>query len=244
MRDAYRMKEKFDVSLDSRQLVGMIMGGIIVLGAVFILGVVMGKKLEGSQRAAQTPDLLTALDQKGAALDQVREGPPLTFQDELTKKAEPVKFASVPAQAPLPVVKVTPHVEPQTPAMQKSVVSAEALAKLLLPQKIERTRDATPTAVRAVAPSVALMKRAPETAPNGSFTLQLGSSPSQDDAKRLAARLRDRGYAPYVISAQVPGKGTWFRVRMGSFPSKDAAQSYLQDFRRESKMEAFVTSTH
>ncbi|HZX41692.1 MAG TPA: SPOR domain-containing protein, partial [Myxococcaceae bacterium] len=86
--------------------------------------------------------------------------------------------------------------------------------------------------------------RVPEaTSPTGAFTLQLGASPSRDDAERQASRLREKGYAPYIVTAEVPGKGTWYRVRMGSFPTKDAATRYLQDFKRETQAEAFVAST-
>ena len=46
MRDAHRMKEKFDVSLDNRQIVSLLIAGIVVMGAVFVLGVVVGKNLK------------------------------------------------------------------------------------------------------------------------------------------------------------------------------------------------------
>jgi cell division septation protein DedD len=81
------------------------------------------------------------------------------------------------------------------------------------------------------------------TSATGAFTLQLGASLNRDDAERQAARLREKGYAPYIVTAEVPGKGTWYRVRMGSFPTKDAATRYLQDFKRETQAEAFVAST-
>jgi cell division septation protein DedD len=81
------------------------------------------------------------------------------------------------------------------------------------------------------------------TSATGAFTLQLGASNNRDDAERQAARLREKGYAPYIVTAEVPGKGTWYRVRMGSFPTKDAATRYLQDFKRETQAEAFVAST-
>jgi len=35
MRDTHRMREKYDLSLDSRQVVSLLIGGIVVLGAVF-----------------------------------------------------------------------------------------------------------------------------------------------------------------------------------------------------------------
>src|SRR5579871_3636665 len=92
MRDAHRMKEKYDLSLDSRQIGSLLIGGIIVLGAVFVLGVVVGKKLATSDHGQGAPDLLSAIDQQAEAMKQVADAsstPALTFQDELTKKVEP-----------------------------------------------------------------------------------------------------------------------------------------------------------
>ena len=60
----------------------------------------------------------------------------------------------------------------------------------------------------------------------------------------LSAGLRDKGYAPYIVEAAVAGKGTWFRVRMGRFASKDAASRYMEDFRRETAMNAIVTTAN
>src|SRR4051812_40785350 len=89
MRDVHRMKEKYDLSLDNRQIVSLVITGIVVLGAVFVLGVVVGKKLSSGGPAQAGTDLLTALDQKAAAMDAAvaAEEPALTFQEELTKKA-------------------------------------------------------------------------------------------------------------------------------------------------------------
>ena len=76
MRDAHRMKDKLDLSLDSRQIVSLLVAGMVVVGAVFVLGVVVGKKLSEADRAAQSRDLLTALDEKAAALRQAVDALP------------------------------------------------------------------------------------------------------------------------------------------------------------------------
>ncbi|NPC83128.1 SPOR domain-containing protein, partial [Pyxidicoccus fallax] len=78
----------------------------------------------------------------------------------------------------------------------------------------------------------------------GAFTLQLSAFQDRQEADRFAARLRDRGYAPYILAAEVPGKGTWYRVRMGSFATRDAASRYLADFKRETQLDAFVAGTN
>jgi len=267
MRDTHRMREKYDLSLDSRQVVSLLIGGIVVLGAVFVLGVLVGKKLAGTPRTDRAPDLLTALDHRSDALERARAAPPLTFQEELTKPtpAAPtlVPAASAPSAAAPPAAS-KPAPPPRAAAVPTATVAAgdpkpsdrkPELAKKAEPPKkpevrTEAVSPSTPARPESVATRTAPAAAAhpapkvPEaTSAAGAFTLQLGASPSRDDAERQASRLREKGYAPYIVAAEVPGKGTWYRVRMGSFPTKDAATRYLQDFKRETQGEAFVAST-
>jgi cell division septation protein DedD len=106
------------------------------------------------------------------------------------------------------------------------------------------TRTATPAGGGLKEAIARATQRPAEAVPGGAFTLQLSSFQSREEADRFAARLRDRGYAPYIVAAEVANKGTWYRVRMGSFPSKDAAARYLTDFKRETQLDAFVAGTN
>lgn len=242
MRDANRLKEKIDLSLDNRQVMSLVIGGIVVLGAVFVVGVVVGKKLSNSERAQGAPDLLTALDQRATAMDEATDAS-LTFQDELTKKtaepprieapATPVAVATRldPAPAPLPKPEPVAEVEPETP------VAAAPRADEAVPTRTV-LKDGG-----GLKEAIARSQRPVEAAANGSFTLQLSASQDRAEADRFMAKLKGQGYAPYLVEAQVQGRGTWYRVRMGSFPTKEAAGRYLQDFRRETQMEAFVAGS-
>lgn len=241
MRDAHRMKDKLDLSLDSRQIVSLLIAGMVVLGAVFVLGVVVGKKLSEGGRAAASPDVLADLDQKAREMKKVNEEPPLTFQNALTQKepAAPVKALPPerPPEAAVAVAVVTPPPaapqEAEAPPAELPEPPPEAPSPPAPPRA--RTVKLSPSAPpRAAAPSM------PSTAPQAGFTLQLSASQSREEADRFAAMIRERGYAPYIVEAEVPGRGLWHRVRIGAFPTKEAAQSYLADFKRETKLEAFV----
>jgi DedD protein len=249
MRDSHRMKEKYDLSLDSRQVVSLLVAGIVVLGAVFVLGVLVGKKLAGSQRMDRAPDLLSALDQKSAALERARAAPALTFQEELTADAGTARSS---APAPRAVAEKKP--EPARPVAEKRPdaparpgESKPEPPKAVAEKKADpppRTADAGAVATRTTPTASPASAKAPEpNAAGGAFTLQLGASQNREDAERMVSRLREKGYAPYIVSAEVPGKGTFYRVRMGSFATREAAGRYLDDFRRETKTEAFVAST-
>ncbi|MBZ4398057.1 MULTISPECIES: SPOR domain-containing protein [unclassified Myxococcus] len=291
MRDAHRMKEKFDVSLDNRQIVSLLIAGIVVLGAVFVLGVVVGKKLAGDAQTASAPDLLSALDANAQALQAVRKEPQLTFQDELTRKAsaepiapvapkpapkapvvaekpvakpaEPVKTAALaptpdpdtgelppeePAEEPKAVVEAPKPVE--KPAAEKPAEKPAALAvkPAVVSGKVEVAAVPTRTTQKeggGLKEAIARAAQLPDPAvKGGAFTLQLSAFQDKQEAERFMGRLRDRGYAPYIVTAEVAGKGTWYRVRMGTFASKDAATRYLSDFKRETQLDAFVAGTN
>ncbi len=93
----------------------------------------------------------------------------------------------------------------------------------------------------ALKEAIARAQRPVEATADGSWTLQLSAYQDKAEADRFAADLRGRGYAPFVVEAKVAGKGTWYRVRMGRFPTKDAAGRYLSDFKRETQVDAIVT---
>src|SRR5437868_637737 len=105
MRDAHRMKERNQLSFDSRQLVGVTFGALVTVGLVFVLGVIIGRRLSQPLPPDRPSDLLTALDHKAQMLPADRDVP-LTFQDELTKRPAPV-----PPKASAAVTVVDAHVD-------------------------------------------------------------------------------------------------------------------------------------
>ncbi|MBL8911450.1 MAG: SPOR domain-containing protein [Archangium sp.] len=278
MRDSHRLKEKYELSLDNRQIVTITVASLIVLGGVFMLGVVVGKKLTveaAANQPQQKQDLLSQLDQKTDALENVKADAALTFQDELTRKTptlvaeapvvKPAEVAPKPVEA-APVVKPAeiPSGDPRPPAGVSADVIAEPVAeKPSLPEtpRVEavatRTVDAggakplgaTPpggnTGLREAFGKVQKTPEAPTPIANdGSWTVQLSAYQDRGEADRFADGLRDKGYAPYIVEANIPGKGTWYRVRMGRFGSKDQATRYMDDFRRETAMNAIVTTAN
>lgn len=74
------------------------------------------------------------------------------------------------------------------------------------------------------------------------FTVQVASLPNRSEAESLASRLRKQGLSPWVAEADIPGKGTFYRVRVGRFANRDEAVRYLEDLKRETRMDGFVAS--
>jgi outer membrane biosynthesis protein TonB len=190
MRDVHKLKEKFELSLDTRQIFTLAFVGLVSLGGIFVLGVAVGRKLAAEDKVAQTPDLLSQLDEKSATLT--------TFQDELTKPApkeapkpakpieppkavEPAKPAEVAVAAPAP--------EPVKAEVAKPEPKPEAKPELAKAEPQKPEPEPTPAAKLTEDPvttrtvhdagslkeAIARAQRPAEATADGSWTLQLSA---------------------------------------------------------------------
>jgi cell division protein FtsN len=62
----------------------------------------------------------------------------------------------------------------------------------------------------------------------GKFTIQLGSYDQLEEAKQFAEGFTVRGYSPILNEVKIEGKGTWYRVCLGTFDSADEASEYIK----------------
>jgi cell division septation protein DedD len=74
----------------------------------------------------------------------------------------------------------------------------------------------------------------------GGYQLQVSSFRTQKEASQFADQLRARGHKAYVLEANVSGRGTWYRVRIGPFSSQHAAVAYRSSFESKERVVPFV----
>jgi hypothetical protein len=72
-----------------------------------------------------------------------------------------------------------------------------------------------------------------------SFTVQVASTSKRDEAERLVALLAGRDIAAYWTEASVGGK-TVYRVRVGSFPTREAAKQLAEELPSEFGLEYWI----
>jgi cell division septation protein DedD len=105
---------------------------------------------------------------------------------------------------------------------------------------VTRPRDAL---TKAATDSAQLnVAASPAAAPghDGGYQLQVSSFRSDSEAAEFADQLRARGHKAYVLEAHVPGRGTWYRVRVGPFPSQHAAAAYRATFESKEHVVPFI----
>jgi len=70
-------------------------------------------------------------------------------------------------------------------------------------------------------------------------TIQVASMKASSDADKLVSKLKKEGYPAYCIIGKIPGRGIWFRVRVGYFKNRTEAGLMLKRLKKE-KIEAVI----
>jgi cell division septation protein DedD len=82
---------------------------------------------------------------------------------------------------------------------------------------------------------------AKEVASKGLYTIQVASIKDVRAAERLVAKLKKKGYPAYQVKAEIPNKGLWYRVRVGSYAKREAAEPILKRLKNDNQ-NGFIVS--
>jgi cell division septation protein DedD len=146
------------------------------------------------------------------------------------------------AGAPLVAPAAPPAPTQPPPATDRlPVVPLPAQAVLEATPIVTRPRDAlTRAATDAAQINGAPSGDASPAGHEGGYQLQVSSFRTQGEAQAFADQLRARGHKAYVLEAHVPNRGTWFRVRVGPFPTQRAAATYRAGFEEREHVVPFI----
>ena len=280
LRDVERWKDKIEVRLDNRQVFFLFFGSALVACMLFVLGVLVGKRIESrgraeapavedplaildrfrTQSAARAEDALTfpgkLIVGTGGGTSRVR--PPTSARDERLATRESRMAARPVLTAATPVSAAVPGISPSATLPARSArppAPAGGLKKTVSPAQ---PADPTPTsdkpaaAVNLPSHSAAVGLSGKSTSPpatssvetdraKGHFLLQLSAFQDKDEAEAFARRFP--GKNAYVVATDLPGKGVWYRVRVGSFATLKEASSAKTAFEREHNVIAYVAGS-
>ena len=161
----------------------------------------------------------------------------------------PTALAAIRSTASAPSTSAPPSPPPTMaqppPATDRlPVVPLPAQAILEASPIVTRPRDALTRAATEAAriDSPSAPREAVSPGHEGGYQLQVSSFHTQSEAQAFADQLRARGHKAYVLEANVPGRGTWYRVRIGPFPTQHAAAEYRADFEEKEHVVPFVVT--
>jgi cell division septation protein DedD len=72
------------------------------------------------------------------------------------------------------------------------------------------------------------------------YSVQTASFVERAMAEDEVKRLKKRGFAAFVVSSEMPGKGVWHRVRIGSFSNKAAAEKLQKTIHEKERILTIV----
>lgn len=227
------------------QWVALGLAVLVILGLTFSLGLLVGR-----QWARQLPPVAAAESAKKSAsaarrsglAEAVMERPPelgekLTFYQTLTA---PLNSASPPGKG-------EPAQRPEAPKPQAAPASAPAPAPAPAPpidepplKVVERaTGSALPLPPSAHPAESAKSKPAQE--PAGQWTVQVAAFKARAPAERLQKQLVAAGFDAYVTEKGGEGQAQ-FRVRVGTFKTREDAAATVERVKAERSLAAFVTT--
>jgi DedD protein len=238
LRDIDRWKDKIEVRLDNRQVAFLFFGSALVACMLFILGVIVGKRLESRGRAVspEIEDPLALLDRVATTSRNTAEtgagrGGPAVGQIALA----PAESAVRPATAASPAL-------PGAASPARTAAKAKPIA--LVPPPAPAHQAVTSSAASPLppreAPKALEAPREPAAKVGKSrFALQIGSFLDRSEAEAFAKGFSPE--SPNVVVSELPGKGTWYRVRVGEFKAfKDAVDAKTTFERRYNKIALVV----
>ncbi len=156
---------------------------------------------------------------------------------EAAAKPAPSQAAEAPKLAPVAVVappKPAPAAKVETPPV-KVAAAAPAAKPAPQPKAAAPAKPSAPVASATAAPKQLAAASAPPApaatpAASGAYVLQIGAYKSQAEADAAWNTYKTKhaallaGYSPNVAQADLGDKGTWYRLRIAGFSSKDVAE--------------------
>lgn len=80
----------------------------------------------------------------------------------------------------------------------------------------------------------------PVPSATSTYSVQVAASQDVAEANQWVQGWRDRGYSAFLMVADLPEKGRWYRVRLGTFPSRDSAEAFAGQLKTKEQVDAIA----
>ncbi len=193
---------------------GVLVFGLLSVAAYFLLGKKIGERqAEFNERVASSNGEANST-YPPATLPSIESKPGETNPPATSASAEPVK-----------------------PQDQTSAVANNAKPIDITPASGKTGHSPSPKPAPQTDQPVAA---APS---NGNLTIQVASFNDQAQANERVNWLRSKGAEARAVKVEIPGKGTWYRVQIGGFKSREEAIGYANQLKSKNVLQDFIVTT-
>jgi cell division septation protein DedD len=199
----------------------VIMGGFFFLG--YYVGKYQGKSGRQTDAVSPLPDIISK---------NIEKADEFTFYKTLTDRDN--KTVSI-------------DLHPKTGDEEKRELKKPAVNEAASDKGAQQPRNARASGSKVAAvskPQAPLKKDTASTTGKGAkarYTLQISAYQEKDMAEQDIRKMKQRGYAAFILASELPGKGTWYRVRVGSFSSKASAEKLQKELQSKEGISPFIT---
>lgn len=220
-----------EIQLSGKALVFVFMAGIVILVAVFLMGLQVGRGVLAARGPAGAETVAAEADPppppaaatSGSSTSPATAGEKLSYAERLGSQlpaTEQLKADAAPAPADTPP---TPRGESAPAASEPAAPVAKAAAA---PPAAKTAPPAAPAAV--------------STEPAGAgFAIQVAALREREEADVIVKRLASKGYPAYVVSP-ARGAATIFRVRVGKYKDRAEADTVAAKLQKEEQFKPWI----
>ncbi|MFC1876487.1 SPOR domain-containing protein [Thermodesulfobacteriota bacterium] len=196
----------------------------LISGWMFVLGVLVGRgtapvnfDIQALQKELLAlKESMVKQEKRAMETDSAKTGAKSSFEfyEALKKKGKDEQIQIIEKKA-------SPQAAPKTPsgAPPPSPLTSQ---KLVSKSKGAQEETKTLPGLPGVKPS-----------PSGTLAVQVASTKDAASAEALVKKLAQLGYAGFSTKAEIPNKGTWYRVRVGSYRTKAEAEQMRQELTKD-----------
>lgn len=243
---------------NNSKIISLFITFAVLFIVVFSLGVIIGKGLGGSDTQTiersydedvssekfSEPELvgegsivqdsnLTEIESKELVVDE---------ETEIDTDDAPKQSSADQAE----VVKTDDNADTKTPSEKPQ---SNELSKESDSQSNEETEplkvsiEKSPLENQSSTPAKSAM---PKIDPSGRYTVQIGAFQDQSQANRLLNSMKSKGYPVFIKQMESPDNKRWYRVRVGTFSTRDDAISYGDKIKeKEARIKSvFITANN
>ena len=243
--------------LNRQQLFYLFTGLLLIGGLVFALGIMTGKRMV-SMALNNTQDLET-LDIEADIHKKVveavdKEKKPAQIEDA-DKQKEPKKVKEEKKKEPEKQVKEEKKKAEAAPEKVKEAKTTAAQKKEAEPKKEKTTEKPKQADEKKPEPKKKEAERekpkkistpnqpppSKEYDPKGIWTIQVGSVATEEQATRMLADLKKKGYRAGKKTVDLKKKGTRIRIRVGRFSTKEDASEFQKKYEAKEKTQTIIS---
>lgn len=204
-----------EIQLNGKQLVFLFIATTVVAVVIFLCGVLVGRgvRAEAAEAEAQAAPAMAS-----------------AAEPALADPTPPAAQATVDASTPPPQ-----PVNDELSYYSRLGDKATPEETLRAPDRSEVAASTTTSAPPAPKPSAA-----PASPGAADFSIQVAALRDQSDATALVQRLKGKGYQAFVVEPFPAGSSAVYRVRVGAFKTRRAAEAVARRLEQEEKFKPWI----